>query len=160
MSSLKEFLKKQAQEQSASADEREAARDEWVEAVDRLVTRLTDWLREADSDTVLKIEPTVHRIREPRLGSYEAKGLLITLGAREIGLVPVARYSIGSIVGDAHGETIRHGRLDLTNIEKKYMLYRGKREQEDFWVIVDDRDYAAKPLDQTSFEAAIQSMLE
>ena len=45
MSNLKEFLQEQARGQRAAAPERDQVRQEWVEAVDRLMSQLEGWLR-------------------------------------------------------------------------------------------------------------------
>ena len=90
MSTLQDFLKKQAVEQRADFDQREKYRRDWVEAVEKLLEQLTTWLRDADAEKVLQIEPTKERIREQKIGSYEIPGLRISLGAREIGIRPIA----------------------------------------------------------------------
>jgi hypothetical protein len=165
MSNLKEFLSKQAAKQNVGVDQRDELRREWIEAVQRLMGQLEGWLRETDTEGALRIEPTAHRIGERKIGSYEAKGLRITLDSpslapREIGVEPIARFAIGSFEGDPLGKTIRDGRVDMTNYEKKYYLYRRKSDDGDEWVMVDDRDYRAQPLDREHFEAVVQSMLE
>ena len=40
------------------------------------------------------------------------------------------------------------------------MLYRVRQGQDEGWTIVNDRDYLAQHLDQSTFESAILSMLE
>ena len=40
------------------------------------------------------------------------------------------------------------------------MLYRLETEPEDRWGIVEEDSYSLKPLDQSTFEAALQSLLE
>jgi hypothetical protein len=160
LASLKEFLKKQAEEQRTGSAEREAMLHEWATAVDRLVELLAGWLRESDPEKVLTIEKTKHDIRERGLGSYQASGLRVTLGARVFRIEPVARFSIGSIEGDTFGTSIRSGRVDMTNDELKYMLYRNVGEGADSWLMADDRTYRARPLDRGAFEAAVLSMLQ
>ena len=51
------------------------------------------------------------------------------------------------------------GRVDMTNGEWKYLLYRFIAEPEDRWMMVDDRDYRMVPFDPPTFENAIQSLL-
>ena len=45
-------------------DDRKAKRQEWVEAVQRLMTQLDHWLRQADEDQVLEVNREVHQIAE------------------------------------------------------------------------------------------------
>jgi hypothetical protein len=40
------------------------------------------------------------------------------------------------------------------------MMFRTERGAEDRWGIIEEDRYSLKPLDQTSFEAALQSLLE
>ena len=165
MSDLKSLLKREAEEQKAHAEERTRLQKEWVESVDRLMHRIEGWLREVDTDGALKIESTTHQIGERKIGFYEAKGLRITLGSRSLGpreirVKPIERDTIGSVVGDPVGKNIKDGRVDMTNSEKKYIIYRRLKEDGEEWVLVDDRDYRAQPLDREHFEAAIESMLE
>jgi hypothetical protein len=165
MSSLKDLLKREAEEQRTHAAERASLQTEWTGAVDRLMQQLEGWLREVDPEGALRIESTTHRIGERRMGFYEAKGLRITLGSRTLGarkilVKPDSRDNIASVVGEPFGKTVKDGRVDMTNYEKRYMLFRRKMETGDEWVILDDRDYRAHLLDREQFEAAIQSMLE
>jgi hypothetical protein len=164
MSNLKEFLKRQAEEQRATADERDAVRREWLDSLDRLMGQLERWLRETDTEGTLKIEPMTHRLKERRVGIYDASGLRISLstpslGTPEIRLEPIARHTSASSIAAAVGGSIE-GRVDLTNDEMKYFLYRIKKNGKDEWVMVDDREYRPEPLERDNFEAAIQSMLE
>jgi hypothetical protein len=160
LSDLKEFLRKQAEEEGSAADERKQVLEDWIEALELLQANMSSWLRQADPQNILTLEQTTHRIRERQIGSYSAPGLRISLGTREVRVEPVARYSIGSRVGDALGASLREGRVDMTNGEKKYMLYRHKDGENHHWVMVDDEDYLARDMDRSAFEDAIQSLLE
>jgi hypothetical protein len=165
MSNLKDLLKREAEEQETHAEERTGLKLEWTDAVDRLMQQLESWLRDVDTEGALRIEATTHRIGERRIGFYDAKGLRIMLGSRSLGpreilVKPVARDNIAAVVGDPFGKTVKDGRVDMTNYERRYMLFRRKTDAGDEWVIVDDRDHRAHPLDREHFEAAIQSMLE
>lgn len=161
MSSLRELLEQRAAENQSTAERRESLLTDWCRAVGDLVGRLESWLRDVDPKNVLRIERTSHRIRERQIGEYEVPGLRIVLGAQEIRVEPVARFSIGSMAGDALGTSIRAGRVDLTNVERRFMLYRRSAPgAPDDWVLVDDRTYQAQPLTREAFEDAVTSMLQ
>src|SRR5207248_1497527 len=120
--------------------------------------QLADWLRQADPENLLMIEETSHRMSERKIGVYTAPGLRILFGAgaTEIRVEPIARYAMGPVLGDAFPASTREGRVDITNDEHKYMLYRIKDASNHRWLIVDDKDYRIRELDRTTFEAAIQ----
>ncbi len=160
MSSFKDFLELEAKRQRAETTERDSVREEWIRAVDDLLALMIDWIKAADENGVLKIERTTHKIREPRIGTYEAAGLRLVSGLRAIDVVPVARYSIGSIVGDSLGTSIRHGRIDMSYGGRRFMLYRQTDGEGRLnWIIVDDQDYIGRPFEQGTFEHAIESLL-
>jgi len=159
LSNLKEFLKKQAEEQGA-ADDRKHLLEEWIKVLERLQTDLSDWLSQADPQGILTVERTTHRIRERRIGSYLAPGLRISLGTREVRVEPIARDSIGSRAGDVPDASLRAGRVDMTNGEKKYILYHHQDGQGPHWEIVDAESFLARDMDRSAFEDAIQSLLE
>jgi hypothetical protein len=159
MDKLKEFLDQQAEENTAANEESRRLKD-WVQAVERLVETLSDWLRASDTKNRLKIEKTKYEIRERAFGWYSTPGLRVTFSTREFQVVPKAFFSIGSVVGDPLGETIRNGRVDLTNGNLRFMLYRKPSEGPDAWVIADDRTYQPRLLDRDSFEDAVVSLLQ
>ena len=75
-------------------------RDEWVSAVDRLNQQIRSWLTQADPDhEVLDVRELPYQLRDEGIGSYEARGLLISLGRRQIRVEPIAKCR-GSTLGD------------------------------------------------------------
>lgn len=160
MSNLQEFLKKQAEQERGDSDRRQAVLQDWLRALHELIGQMKGWLLEADTEHVLKITDEPVSIRERPFGTYTAPGLEVALGTRVISIRPVARYSIGSFVGDALGTTIRHGRVDMSNVESRFLLYRRIEDGQDRWIMVDDSTYRPQTLDRSSFEAAVQGMLE
>lgn len=163
MSDFKDFLVEEAKRQQAGSSRSIARRAEWIEDVDDLLKQITEWLKQADEGGVLTLEPTNHQIREMRNGRYEINGLRVTLGSKEVKVEPIALFSIGSMVGDPHGTKCANGKVDLSSRWRRFMLYRqpetdadGKRK----WIIVGDEDYIGRPLDRTSFEDAMKSLLE
>ena len=71
----------------------EAQRDEWVAAVDRIITEAEAWATEQHW--------FVHRgpktITEDRIGTYEVPTLLIQATSGRFVLDPIARYVIGAL---------------------------------------------------------------
>src|SRR4051794_22353682 len=86
---LSEVLHEYAVKQRSELEATRARREEWVEAVRRLMKQLEGWLREADRDGVLDIQEEEHDLREESLGRYTAPGLRVRLGAREVSIRPV-----------------------------------------------------------------------
>ena len=156
MKTLTDFLKEQAEQQQSQAGQREAKRVEWVQSVERLIRQLQEWLHEADTPGVLRVTVQPHTVREQSIGGYEAPSLTIGLGSREVRVLPVARDVVGSI-GDPGFRA--QGLVDLTDSAFKYLLYRRLDDRGERWVIVDDRDYSVQPLDRTTFEGALLSLL-
>jgi hypothetical protein len=160
MKALAQFLKEEAVQQRAQADAIAADVQAWERSVNRLVQQMEDWLRLADPERILRIETTTHYLREEGIGQYILYGLSILLGAREVEVIPVARKVVAVFDDDIAPARRAQGRVDLTNGEWKYMLYRFVLDQDDRWMIVDDRDYRKRPFDQSSFEEAMVSLLE
>ena len=155
---LRQFLEKRAKEEDAEGERTSKIRGEWISAVSRLIEQIEDWLHEADPGKILTIERESHRIREAKIGTYDVPGLMVRLGAREVRIVPVARYSIGSMIGDNLGRTLRYGRVDITDGARKTMLYRpGEGDQ---WIVVNGQSYQGEDLSQATFEAAILKLLQ
>jgi hypothetical protein len=158
---LSEFLSERAEQARAVPSNRGAILTEWRGAVDALLDQMIGWLKEADTHHLLGIERTTHDIREPRLGTYTVPGLRVGFGSRAIHVEPIARFPIGSMVGDSLGQSLRGGRVDLRNLGQRYMIYRKVEADGSMrWIIVDDRDYRENPFDREHFEEAVKSLLE
>lgn len=75
------------------AENRDAQRDEWIAAVEQIVSDAEAWATEQHW--------FVHRgpktITEPALGSYEVPTLLIQAPAGRFVIDPIARYVIGAL---------------------------------------------------------------
>jgi hypothetical protein len=156
--SLKEFLAGEAEKLRSEHSDAMNKRREWIAAVDRLLAQMKDWLKEADPEQILMIQETSHKLRERMIGTYEAHGLSIGLGLREIRVEPVARYVAGPMSQDG---TIRaYGRVDMTNGLDRYMLFRTDRGADGTWIIIDQDRYRIQPFNQESFESACRSLLD
>jgi hypothetical protein len=159
--SLKEFLARQAETLPTQASAAAKKRDEWAAAVDRLTVQMRDWLQQADAAHVLSIEDLPFSIREEGIGAYEVHGLAIRLGPREVRVEPVARFVAGPLSMTGRAFIPRaFGRVDLTDGLRKFILFRVEKEPTDRWNIVTPDGYEIRPFDQSSFEAALQSLLE
>jgi hypothetical protein len=158
---LSEFLSRHASEARPETSDREAVLAEWKDAVEALIDQMEIWLKEADPNRLLRYSRTVHSIREPRLGTYTVPGLRIWFGTRAIDVEPIARYPIGSMLGDSLGRTLRGGQVDLGSIGHRYMLYRKVGSDGAMtWIMVSDQDYREQPLDREHFEEAVKRLLE
>ncbi|MEJ7639918.1 MAG: hypothetical protein WKF75_18600 [Singulisphaera sp.] len=161
MGSLKQFLEEEAGKLQTYLSEAARKRDEWVGAVDRLTSRMKEWIGEADSGGVLVLQDRMFTLREEGIGAYEIHGLSIGLGPREIRLEPVARNVAGphSATGVIHVSRA-YGRVDMTDGLRKFVIFRLEREPEERWNIIEQDSYAMQLFNQQSFEAAVQSLLE
>jgi hypothetical protein len=159
--SLKEFLASQAERLKAQKPEVERRREEWVAAVERLNDQIKGWLKQADSDGILNFEDRTISIREEGIGTYDVSGLSIGIGPWEVRVEPIARYVAGptSATGVVHVSRAS-GRVDLTDGLRRYMIFRGEKEPEDRWNLIEQDGFRLQPFDQKTFEAAFQSLLE
>ena len=156
MKSLSEFLNEQAEKQPESGI-RKWERDAWVSAVGQLIERMELCLREADQKSILDIERTVHEKREEGIGHYKVAGLAIRLGAREVDIIPISRYVVAT---PANVKPFNpQGRVDMTDGETRYSLYRIPDSQGVGWALIDPTG-SIKGFSQKTFEAAIQDLLE
>jgi hypothetical protein len=161
MSTLKEFLTSRAEIERERASERIATQQEWRAAVQRLIEKIAEWLRDADELNLLKIEDEVHELREANVGVYIMPGLVIRLETEEARVVPIGRNSIGPAEGVGITQIRRSfGRVDLKNAGKKYMLFRTQKDPCDHWVIFDDETYTVREFNRQSFDEAMQSLLQ
>ncbi len=154
---LREFLLN-----NAPRDEirRRQGRDEWIAAVDRLLTQLHAWLADMGAAELLDLEPLEFEKREEGLGAYRIKGLAIHFGENTVKVTPVGRTvlaHLGSYAEPGHGNA--EGRVDITNGAYKYYLYRKLNDVgEEQWLVQNERS-DLRPLDRERFEAILQDLL-
>jgi len=55
MSTLQEFLKQRADHLRASLPEKVKIQNEWIQAVDKLLNQIKQWLKDADPGAILQI---------------------------------------------------------------------------------------------------------
>ena len=120
------------------------------------------WLTYADPDhAILEVRETPYQLREEGIGSYEARGLIISLGRRELRVEPIARNVAGplSSTGVIHVSRA-YGRVDLTDGLQKYMIFRVEKVPEDRWSIIEQDGFRMRAFDQVAFEEAFKALLE
>ena len=155
--SFREFLKTMADE--AGVKGRRRRREEWLGAINRLLTQIRDWLREFDPDGVLDVEPYEVSRTEHDLGTYDAPALKIRLGAGEVNILPMGRdVPFMAIRGASVAATEFAGRVDISDGFRKYNLYREMSEGKDLWQVKDDRNRLTY-LDAESLGRILQDLL-
>ena len=89
--SFQEWLERRAQE--VNQPERLRRRSEWIAALDQFREQVTSWIRESDPKGLLIIERMEIERTEPRLGTYTAPALKISLGDAAVRVVPMGAMS-------------------------------------------------------------------
>ena len=158
---LKDFLAEQAERLQAHGLEAARRRDEWVDAVARLVEHIETWLGEADPGRILDVREHFFELREIKIGTYKVLGLSILLGPTAVYIEPIARFVAGphSMTGRIHVPRA-FGRVDLTNGLERFMIFRVETDPEDRWIIIEQDGYVTRPFGREAFESALQSLLE
>ena len=125
---LREFLLKNAPRAEQEKRRRES-REEWIAAVDRLLTQLRAWLTDAGSAELLDLEPLDFEKREQDLGAYHIRGLAISFGETTVKVVPVGRTVLAHLGQYAEaGHENAEGRVDIRAGVRRYILYRVVRQ--------------------------------
>jgi hypothetical protein len=158
---VQEFLKERADQLQASYSEKVKIQKEWVQAVDKLLDLLEQWLNDADSEKILQVHREDVQRRESGVGIYSVASLHIWLEAQEVRIIPVARNAVGPVLsaGAIHtGNSF--GRVDLTNGVSKFLMFRVAVDPVDRWVIVDEDAYVPRELNRQSFDLAVQNLLQ
>jgi hypothetical protein len=153
---LREFLLKNAPRDEI---QRRQCREEWIAAIDRLLTQLRAWLTEAGSAELLDLEPLELDKREQGLGAYRIRGLAIHFGERTVKVLPVGRTVLANLGPYAEaGHDNAEGRVDITNGTYRYYLYRKLTDAGEQWLVQDER-FGIRSLDRQQFEALVQDLL-
>ncbi len=156
ITSFREFLERTEKQQDPE-NKRTAQRQEWIDAVERLVSRLMGWVREVDSTGLLALAPFRLRQTEMGLGTYEVPGFTIRLKDVIIQVRPVSRNVVGTVKVSPEKELKAEGRVDLTEGSRRYTLYRTLEGKEERWYIVDEESNTAE-LDQNQFMAVLEDL--
>jgi hypothetical protein len=161
MSRLAEFLRGEPRQIRADSERRKAEKLDWQRAVQELINRMIEWLKESDTETVLKYHQTDHRFDDYDVGPrYELKGLTIILGSTTVRIVPISLNVVGSI--QVPGETHRRkfdGCVEFDNGIDRVRLYRVKDGDRDIWLWWSHGGIGI-PFDRESFEGAVVSLLQ
>jgi hypothetical protein len=88
---LRDVLHERAERLREQAAVNRELREEWVASVARLMRQFEGWIKETDEDKVLEVVQTSHGLAEPGLGRYQAPGLKVYMGHREITIWPKER---------------------------------------------------------------------
>jgi hypothetical protein len=153
---FKEWLEKRAQE--VNQPERVRRRSEWIAALDQFREQVTSWIHESDPKGHLIIERMEVERTEPRLGTYMAPALKISLGDAAVRVVPMGRDVRGSYRNEGGTECRYEGRVDITDGVRKYVLYRIADEGSQAWVISGDSG-SSKRFDRAQLEAILSDLL-
>jgi len=157
---FREFLRQQAEKHRAEVQAGKATVDEWRATIEQLFTRLREWIRESDPESVIEIEETHQDITERGLGRYRVPRLNLSAFGKWVSIIPKARQTVGTARPPQKSVPERAaGRVDMTDELRRYVLYRFREDSRDTWVI-DDLHSEPKPLDKEAFEQALMSYLQ
>ena len=164
MASLREFLKEQAGKVWIQEPETAKKRNSRVAAVSRLCSQIRGWLSQAESRRGrFSGNKRVVAVRSARRESAPpVSGLSISLGPGHVDVVPVARNVVGPLVYHGHylrAPCLRPSRPQQWTREVHAVLGL-EREPENRWSIVGQDRPQLERLDQSTLEAAFQSLLE
>lgn len=157
MSALQELIREQAQR--LGQPEVKMRLDQWLRSAQSLLQQLEAWLKEADPEGILKVTKAPHELREENFGAYELWRLKIDLGGRRVEIVPLGG-NVGGAVRLENNQTVAiRGMVEMVNDIDRIRLFRLIDDRSERWVIQHSGPWPAKPLDQTTFEAAMLQLL-
>jgi hypothetical protein len=167
MGVLAEFLKEKADEIRAAKPERDRLVSDWTAAVECLLGQIEQWLRESDPEGLIRCQRVGHSFNDEGMGPYTVPGLKLELDGQVVGVVPVARRVVASVVLPGESQPRRaEGRVDLTRYgDTHYILYRFRDAGGDRWYVVHDGVFDTKlnrpvgrDLTREEFEADLASL--
>ena len=153
---FQEWLEKRAQE--VNQPERLRHRSEWIAALDQFYEQIMSWIRESDPQGLIIIERMELARSEPRLGTYTAPALKISLGDDAVRVVPMGRDVRGSYRNDEGTELRYEGRVDITDDLRKFVLYRIADGESQAWIVSGDSG-SPKRFDRAQLEAILRDLL-
>ena len=144
MSKLADFVKSRKEEQEVDAPR---IKEEWLRELDKLMSRIDEWLRESVK-AGLKVEKAAVEVSEERLGDdYKAPKRVIELAGRRVVIEPHARIVVGG-----------HGRVNIEGDFGMDLLIFSKPD--DTWYVVRDRaSMKREPLTKETFEQVLEAHL-
>lgn len=110
-----DLLRKQKERESTAGPESIQGRvEEWNHSVESLLSRIREWLRDAEAAGLLTVDMIPVEVREERLGTYQSSGLKLSMPAGvSVRIAPKAREVVGAT-----------GRVDFEALPKKAILLR------------------------------------
>ncbi len=94
---FKDFVQRQQQPRSGDeAIDWSKERDDWLDHLAQLYARIAEYLDEYIKGGTIKLHYATIELNEENIGAYEAKRLVIAIGAQEIVFTPVGTLLIGS----------------------------------------------------------------
>ncbi len=94
---FKDFVERQQRSASvASAVDWAKQRDEWLESLQQLYSRIAEYLDEYIKSGAITLRRSTIDLNEEDIGAYQAERLTIAIGAQEIVLTPRGTLHIGS----------------------------------------------------------------
>jgi hypothetical protein len=126
----------------------------WIGVLSRLYVQVEMWLEPLRQEGLVTCSRLQVQLTEEKIGTYPANELVLQFGPEEIILEP-----IGTLIAGARG------RVDVFRLgarsEQIMLILSGAKKEEARWEIWPSRDpRQRKPLDQASFEAALDTLLE
>jgi hypothetical protein len=157
MKSFAEFLKEKEEEVRSAEAARAGEINRWITAVHELMMQVQSWLEDSDQSKLLKFRSKAIEINETESGSYGIGRLEIWLGGRVVALVPIARYVRGPVITPQEGSWT--GRVDLTDGENKYEIFRFTRSDgNESWYMRTD-NYHVRPFNRDLLEQSVMTLL-
>ena len=126
--------------------------------LDHLYEQILSWIQEADPKGLLIVERMELTRREPRLGTYTAPAMKISLGEAAVRVVPMGSDIHDSYRNEDGTEGRYEGRVDITDDLHKYVLYRVADEGSQAWIVV-GRSGPPKRFDRAQLEAILSDLL-
>ncbi len=169
MGVLAEYVKKEAEQLKAEVGKQEAARTEWLSALQKLRQQLTEWVHAADGGLgLLRTSSRLLTFHEPRLGVYETEVLGVRLGSRGAEVVPRARHVVATIRPPGKEPLRADGMVEIRGgAVADYYLFRLVENGTDRWYIQSVGRWNSDPeyglvdeLDRDRFEQAILFILK
>ena len=92
---LEEILERKRKRLTESEFEHVAVRQEWISNCEKLMSRITEWLKPLEGENYLEIQLEYVPIREALIGDYEAPALqLVFLDSLILNFKPVGYFML------------------------------------------------------------------
>jgi hypothetical protein len=164
--SFQEFLQQKIE--GSDWKGRSRRRAEWLNALNRLLGQIQEFLREADPEGLLETIPyEVERV-EQRLGVYDAPALKMRIGTDSVDVVPMGRHETGPLLlkhyrllpGNERWGDLSGGRVDITNGERRYLLLRSIVDDQEHWYATRSDKMELKAFDSNCLQDILRDLLE